>query len=61
MIETGSAAGKLKFRVFVALAEFERALILERTPASQVAEVGCRYGVLRTTLYKHVGVVVPRQ
>jgi len=94
-IETGSAAGKLQFHVFAALAEFERALIRERTqaglaavrargraggrkpklddkqvreikallrdPAIQVAEVARRYGVSRTTLYKHVGVVVPRQ
>jgi DNA invertase Pin-like site-specific DNA recombinase len=94
-IETGSAAGKLQFHVFAALAEFERALIRERTQAGlaaarargraggrkpklddkqvreikallrdpdiQVAEVARRYGVSRTTLYKHVGVVTPRQ
>ncbi len=30
-IETGSAAGKLQFHVFAALAEFERGLIRERT------------------------------
>jgi DNA invertase Pin-like site-specific DNA recombinase len=30
-IETGSAAGKLVFHVFAALAEFERSLIRERT------------------------------
>lgn len=93
-IETGSAAGKLVFHVFAALAEFERNLIRERTraglaaarargrtggrkpklgekqvkeirallrdPDIQVAEVARRYGVSRTTLYKHVGVVKPR-
>ena len=93
-IETGSAAGKLVFHVFAALAEFERGLIRERTqaglaaarargraggrrpkldeqqvreikvllrdPGIQVADVARRYGVSRTTLYKHVGVVAPR-
>ena len=93
-IETGSAAGKLVFHVFAALAEFERSLIRERTqaglaaarargrsggrkpklgekqvreikallhdPEIQVADVARRYGVSRTTLYKHVGVVAPR-
>lgn len=94
-IETGSAAGKLVFHVFAALAEFERNLIRERThaglaaarargrrggrkpklgekqvreirallrdPEIQVADVARRYGVSRTTLYKHVGVVPPRK
>lgn len=93
-IETGSAAGRLVFHVFAALAEFERGLIRERTqaglaaarargraggrrpkldeqqvreikvllrdPVIQVADVARRYGVSRTTLYKHVGVVAPR-
>ena len=93
-IETGSAAGKLVFHVFAALAEFERCLIRERTQAGlasarargrvggrkpklddqqvreikallrdpdiQVADVARRYGVSRTTLYKHVGVISPR-
>lgn len=91
-IETGSAAGKLVFHVFAALAEFERGLIRERTqaglaaararaggrepklddqqvreikallrdPDMQVADVARRYGVSRTTLYKHVGVITPR-
>lgn len=93
-IETGSAAGKLVFHVFAALAEFERSLIRERTQAGlasarargrvggrkpklddqkvreikallrdpdiQVADVARRYGVSRTTLYKHVGVISPR-
>ena len=93
-IETGSAAGKLVFHVFAALAEFERGLIRERTqaglaaarargraggrrpkldeqqvreikvllrdPGIQVSDVARRYGVSRTTLYKHVGVVAPR-
>lgn len=93
-IETGSAAGKLVFHVFAALAEFERGLIRERTQAGlasarargrvggrkpklddqqvreirallrdpdiQVADVARRYGVSRTTLYKHVGVIAPR-
>ncbi|MAG65164.1 MAG: recombinase [Pseudomonadales bacterium] len=36
-IETGSAAGKLQFHVFAALAEFERALIRERTQAGLAA------------------------
>ena len=92
--KTGSAAGKLVFHVFAALAEFERGLIRERTraglaaarargraggrrpkldekqvreikvllrdPGIQVADVARRYGVSRTTLYKHVGVVVPK-
>ncbi len=94
-IETGSAAGKLVFHVFAALAEFERSLIRERTQAGlaaarargraggrkpklddrqvreikvllrdpdiQVADVARRYGVSRTTLYKHVGVITPRE
>ena len=93
-IETSSAAGKLVFHVFAALAEFERGLIRERTraglsaarargrvggrrpkldeqqvreikvllrdPHIQVADVARRYGVSRTTLYKHVGVIAPR-
>ncbi|CUW47971.1 DNA-invertase hin [Novacetimonas hansenii] len=93
-IETGSAAGKLTFYIFAALAEFERGLIRERTlaglssarargrvggrkpklgdqqvreirallrdPDIQVADVARRYGVSRTTLYKHVGVISPR-
>lgn len=93
-IETNSAAGKLVFHVFAALAEFERSLIRERThaglaaarargrlggrkpklgekqvreikgllrdPDIQVADVARRYGVSRTTLYKHVGVIAPR-
>lgn len=36
-IETGSAAGKLVFHVFAALAEFERNLIRERTRAGLTA------------------------
>ena len=94
-IETGSAAGKLVFHVFAALAEFERGLIRERTqagliaarargraggrkpklddqqvreikallrdPDMRVAEVARRYDVSRTTLYKYVGIVTPRQ
>jgi len=94
-IETDSAAGKLVFHVFAALAEFERGLIRERTqaglvaarargrsggrkpklddrqvreikallrdPSMQVADVARRYGVSRTTLYKYVGIVTPRQ
>lgn len=36
-IETGSAAGKLVFHVFAALAEFERNLIRERTQAGLTA------------------------
>ncbi len=34
---------------------------LLRDPDIQVADVARRYGVSRTTLYKHVGVVTPRQ
>ena len=94
-IETNSAAGKLVFHVFAALAEFERSLIRERThaglaaarargrsggrkpklgekqvreikallrdPDIQVADVARRYGVSRTTLYKHVGVIKPKE
>ncbi|MGE8296004.1 MAG: recombinase family protein [Pseudomonas sp.] len=88
-IETTSAAGRLIFHVFAALAEFERNLIRERTKAGlaaarargrkggrkpsldpqqireirallrdpdiQVVDVASRYGVSRTTLYRHVG------
>lgn len=36
-IETASAAGKLVFHVFAALAEFERNLIRERTQAGLIA------------------------
>ncbi len=36
-IETGSAAGKLIFHVFAALAEFERNVIRERTQAGLTA------------------------
>ena len=36
-IETSSAAGKLVFHVFAALAEFERNLIRERTHAGLAA------------------------
>lgn len=89
-IETGSAAGKLIFHVFAALAEFERCLIRERMHAAerargrtggrkpklgeqqvreikallrdpdiQVAGLARRYGVSRTTIYKHCGFVQP--
>ena len=34
---------------------------LLRDPGIQVADVARRYGVSRTTLYKHVGVIAPRQ
>jgi DNA invertase Pin-like site-specific DNA recombinase len=34
---------------------------LLRDPEIQVADVARRYGVSRTTLYKHVGVIAPRQ
>ncbi|MEF3193377.1 MAG: recombinase family protein [Halothiobacillaceae bacterium] len=87
-IDTTSAAGKLTFHVFAALAEFERNIIRERTraglqaarvrgrkggrkpalnqrqvreiralladPEIQVTDVARRYGVSRTTLYKHL-------
>ena len=35
--------------------------VLLRDPDIQVADVARRYGVSRTTLYKHVGVIIPRQ
>lgn len=94
-IETGTGTGKLQFHVFAALAEFERALIRERTraglaaarargrrggrppklndkqvrtiksllrdPSTCVAEVARDYGVSRTTIYKHCGVIQPRR
>jgi DNA invertase Pin-like site-specific DNA recombinase len=87
-IETDSAAGKLIFHVFAALAEFERNLIRERTMAGlaaarargrsggrkpklapkdvkeiralwrdktiPVSDIARRFGVSRTTLYKHI-------
>jgi len=73
-IETNSAAGKLVFHVFAALAEFERSLIRERTraglaldakqlreikalltdPKISVTDVATRYGVSRSTIYKHL-------
>ena len=34
---------------------------LLRDPDIKVAEVARRYGVSRTTIYKHVGVITPRQ
>jgi DNA invertase Pin-like site-specific DNA recombinase len=34
---------------------------LLRDPDIQVAEVARRYGISRTTLYKHVGVIAPLQ
>ena len=34
---------------------------LLRDPDIQVADVARRYGVSRTTLYKHCGVITPRQ
>jgi len=92
-IDTTTAAGKLMFHVFAALAEFERNIIRERTraglnaarargrkggrkpaltekqireirallrdPAIQVIEVAKRYGISRSTLYKHAGAVSP--
>jgi DNA invertase Pin-like site-specific DNA recombinase len=36
-----------------------RALLCD--PGIHVADVARRYGVSRTTIYKHVGVVAPRQ
>ena len=94
-IDTTSAAGKLIFHVFAALAEFERNLIQERThaglaaarargrsggrkpkldakqirhikallrdPNTSVAELARDYGVSRTTIYKHCGVVQPKK
>lgn len=92
-IDTTSAAGRLVFHMFGALAEFERAVIRERTragleaarargrkggrkpsltekqvkeirallrdPDIQATEIAKRYGVSRSTLYKHCGAVVP--
>ena len=34
---------------------------LLRDPDIQVADVARRYGISRITLYKHVGVIAPRQ
>jgi len=93
-IDATTAAGRLVFHVFAALAEFERGLIRERTragleaarargrsggrkpkldakqirhikallrdPNTCVAELARDYGVSRTTIYKHCGVVQPR-
>ena len=93
-IDTSTANGRLVFGIFAALAEFERALIRERTragleaarargraggrkpkldakqirhikallrdPKTCVAELARDYGVSRTTIYKHCGVVQPR-
>ena len=87
-INTGTPTGKLQFHVFAALAEYERALIRERTCAGlaaarargrkggrkpklnqkdireikamlreqtiPVVDIAKRYGVSRTTIYKHV-------
>jgi DNA invertase Pin-like site-specific DNA recombinase len=92
-IDTTSAAGRLIFHMFGALAEFERAVIRERTragleaarargrkggrkpslgekqireirallrdPDIQAGEVAKRYGISRSTLYKHCGAVAP--
>ncbi|OLI96167.1 recombinase family protein [Xanthomonas oryzae] len=50
-IETGSAAGKLVFHVFAALAEFERNLIRERTQAGlSAARARGRHGGRRPKL-----------
>lgn len=35
--------------------------VLLRDPSIQGADVARRYGVSRITLYKHVGVIAPRQ
>lgn len=90
-IETSSAAGRLIFHFFAALAEFERNLIRERThaglaaarargraggrkpkldasqvleikallrdPSIPVTDIAKRYGVSRTTLYRHAGIL----
>jgi len=74
-IETGSASGKLQFHVAAARArgraggrkpklddqQVREIKALLRDPDIKVAEVARRYGVSRTTLYKHVGVITPRQ
>lgn len=54
-VETGSAAGRLVFHLFAALAEFERRLIVERTRAGLAAarargRKGGRPGVPRHTI-----------
>jgi DNA invertase Pin-like site-specific DNA recombinase len=65
-IETGSAAGKLVFHVFAALAEFERNLIRERTRAGLVAarargRAGGRKPKLSETQIKEINEMVDAQ
>jgi len=65
-IETSSAAGKLVFHVFAALAEFERNLIRERTRAGLVAarargRAGGRKPKLTETQIKEINEMVDAQ
>jgi DNA invertase Pin-like site-specific DNA recombinase len=65
-IETGSAAGKLVFHVFAALAEFERNLIRERTRAGLVAarargRAGGRKPKLREAQVREINAMVDAQ
>lgn len=65
-IETGSAAGKLVFHVFAALAEFERNLIRERTRAGLLAarargRAGGRKPKLSDTQIKEINEMVAAQ
>ena len=56
-IDTTTAAGRLVFGIFAALAEFERELIRERTRAGLTAVSAlCReLGIRPVTLYRYVG------
>jgi len=66
-IETTTAGGRLVFHIFASLAEFERAIIRERTragldaakamladPALTVADVARQLRVAPSTLYRHL-------
>jgi DNA invertase Pin-like site-specific DNA recombinase len=55
-IDTTTAAGKLVFGIFAALAEFERELITERTRAglASARALGDELGITRQTLYHHI-------
>jgi transcriptional regulator of acetoin/glycerol metabolism len=59
---TQTPTGKLILTVLGGIAPFKREInALLRDPAIHVADVARHYGVSRPTLYKHVGVVLPRQ